>query len=293
MDLNEFKSIALPQLEDTLLEELEIGVPTKGSLFETMTYSVKAGGKRIRPLLLLATIQSLGGNINSGLLAASALEYIHTYSLIHDDLPAMDDDALRRGQPTNHIIYGEALAILAGDGLLTLGFELLAKSPLTEKQKVRLILALSKAAGANGMVVGQVSDMEGESQKLTLTDLQNIHKKKTGELLKFAAYAGAVIVDADQETETQLVKFASHLGLAFQIRDDILDVIGTTAELGKETGMDAVHQKSTYPGLLTLAGAKKELAEELAKAQTSLANLDNKSVTDTQLLEDFITLLEI
>lgn len=293
MDLNEFKSIALPQLEDTLLEELEIGVPTKGSLFEAMTYSVKAGGKRIRPLLLLATIQSLGGNIKSGLLSASALEYTHTYSLIHDDLPAMDDDALRRGQPTNHIIYGEALAILAGDGLLTLGFELLAKSPLTEKQKVRLILALSKAAGANGMVVGQVSDMEGESQKLTLTDLQNIHKKKTGELLKFAAYAGAVIVDADQETETQLVKFASHLGLAFQIRDDILDVIGTTAELGKETGMDAVHQKSTYPGLLTLAGAKKELAEELAKAQTSLANLDNKSVADTQLLEDFITLLEI
>ncbi|WP_157455523.1 polyprenyl synthetase family protein [Carnobacterium maltaromaticum] len=293
MDLNEFKSIALPQLEGTLIEELEIGVPTKGSLFEAMTYSVKAGGKRIRPLLLLATIQSLGGNIKSGLLAASALEYIHTYSLIHDDLPAMDDDALRRGQPTNHIIYGEALAILAGDGLLTLGFELLAKSPLTEKQKVRLILALSKAAGANGMVVGQVSDMEGESQKLTLTDLQNIHKKKTGELLKFAAYAGAVIVDADQETETQLVKFASHLGLAFQIRDDILDVIGTTAELGKETGMDVVHQKSTYPGLLTLAGAKKELAEELAKAQTSLANLDNKSVADTQLLEDFITLLEI
>ncbi|MGX7417435.1 polyprenyl synthetase family protein [Carnobacterium gallinarum] len=294
MTLDQFKMTMLPKLEETLKQQLAENMPADSTLYQAMNYSVEAGGKRIRPLLLLATIQVLSGNVESGLLVATALEYIHTYSLIHDDLPAMDDDALRRGKPTNHIVYGEALAILAGDGLLTYAFELVGESPfLTNQQRVKLVVALAKAAGPTGMVLGQVADIEGEDQQLPLSELQKVHQKKTGELLKFAAYAGAVIANADTATEKSLVEFASHIGLAFQIRDDILDVIGTTAELGKETGMDTIHQKSTYPNLLTLDGAKEALNLELNLARKSIIELEQTLAIDTSLLSGFIELLEI
>lgn len=294
MNLTQFQADILPQLEMDLTKQLSKILSTESSLYQSMNYSVAAGGKRIRPLLLLATIQSLGGNVASGFPVAVALEYIHTYSLIHDDLPAMDDDALRRGKPTNHMVYGEAMAILAGDGLLTYAFEMIGESPdLTEGQRVKLMTGLAKAAGPTGMVLGQVEDMEGEKTQLPLEALQKVHQKKTGELLKFAAYAGGVVAQVDATTEKILTAFASHLGLAFQIRDDILDVVGTTAELGKETGMDSIHQKSTYPNLLTLEGSKNALKDELEQAELIILELEKKLTINASLLRDFIGLLDI
>lgn len=261
-----------------------------GTLKEAMLYSLEAGGKRIRPLLLFATLKAFGSKPEAGLDAAAAIEMIHTYSLIHDDLPSMDDDDLRRGKPTNHKVFGEAAAILAGDALLTLSFRLLADIPediADGETKLSLITKLSGAAGAEGMVGGQIADMEGEGKQLSLKELEYIHINKTGRLLMYSVIAGAELANAAPEIKDKLATFAHHIGLAFQIRDDILDLVGNEAEIGKRVGSDALNEKSTYPALLTLEGAKKALNEHIEQAQALLS----QTGLDTDMLEQITNLI--
>lgn len=264
--LNHYKQ----QLETNLIKAIE-ALQAPQSLQEAMKYSLTAGGKRIRPLLLFATIHAYGKDPQAGMATASALEMIHTYSLIHDDLPSMDDDDLRRGRPTNHKVYGEALAILAGDGLLTYSFELISNDDqLNNEDKVWLIQLLAKNAGPVGMVGGQVADIEAENKELTMKELEYIHQHKTGKLLSFSVLAGAKIAGANNEELKLFEEFSQHIGLAFQISDDILDVIGDEELIGKPIGSDDGKSKSTYPALLTLDGAKEQLAYHTKQAKTAL-----------------------
>ncbi|WP_066060681.1 polyprenyl synthetase family protein [Neobacillus soli] len=246
----------------TLVERLD----APQSIKESMIYSLEAGGKRIRPLLLFATLDAFGIDPQKGLLAASAIEMIHTYSLIHDDLPSMDNDDLRRGKPTNHKVFGDAIAILAGDALLTYSFEVIGKIPSefsTPDTKLKLVMEMAKAAGTEGMVGGQVADMEGEGKSLTLEELEYIHIHKTGKLLGFSVLAGAILAEASQNQLNNLSIFARHLGLAFQIQDDILDLVGNQQVIGKPVGSDSANLKSTYPQLLSLEGARAALQKQI------------------------------
>ncbi|MGG0716548.1 polyprenyl synthetase family protein [Robertmurraya massiliosenegalensis] len=255
---------------------------------ESMLYSLEAGGKRIRPMLLFATIDAFGEKIDKGLLTAAAIEMVHTYSLIHDDLPSMDNDDLRRGRPTNHKVYGDAFAILAGDALLTYSFQLIAETAdVNADTKLNLIRELAIAAGAEGMVGGQVADMNGENRSLTLDELEYIHIHKTGKLLAFSAVAGALLAGASSTAIEQFKSFAHHLGLAFQIRDDILDLEGNEEKLGKRVGSDEFNHKSTYPSLLTMDGAKKALAREIEQAKKIL----QETGLNTVLLEELTDLV--
>jgi geranylgeranyl diphosphate synthase type II len=244
-------------------------------LLEAMNYSLTAGGKRIRPLLVFATLRAFEKEEEIGIPAACAVEMIHTYSLIHDDLPSMDNDDLRRGKPTNHKVFGEAAAILAGDALLTQSFQVLTESShpdVCDSTKLQLVLELAKAAGAEGMVGGQVADMEGEQKALSLEELEYIHKHKTGKLLTFCVRAGAILAGASQEQLHQLDAFSVHLGLAFQIRDDILDIEGNEEQLGKPVGSDTENDKTTYPSLLGMEEAKSKLRYHINQAKECLWN---------------------
>ena len=249
-------------------------------LVEAMEYSLMAGGKRIRPAFLLATLASLNKDITIGYNAACALEMIHTYSLIHDDLPAMDNDDYRRGQLTNHKVFGEALAILAGDALLTHAFSLLTLDSeevehVSDWAKLRMVQELSSYAGPKGMVGGQVLDMISEnSPSLTLAELYAIHQHKTADLLICSVRFGCYLGQASKQQFDALTEFAKHIGLAFQIQDDILDEIGDENKLGKKVGSDRANEKTTFVSLLGLEGAREKLAyhverskEELKKAQ--------------------------
>ncbi|WP_369810526.1 polyprenyl synthetase family protein [Guptibacillus hwajinpoensis] len=241
------------------------------TLREAMLYSIHAGGKRIRPILMLATVEAFGHPIEKAIPAACAVEMIHTYSLIHDDLPAMDDDDLRRGKPTNHKVFGEAAAILSGDALLTQSFEIIADSSLTSDQKVEIIKLLAHSAGPGGMVGGQMADLDGEKQELALEKLEYIHHHKTGKLLVFSVIAGAIIAHASDSQRSHLKEFGEHMGLSFQISDDILDVEGDQEKIGKSPGSDENNDKSTYPKLLTLDGAKEKLTFHFEEALKHLS----------------------
>lgn len=240
-------------------------------LFEAMDYSVAAGGKRFRPLLLIAAAEFLGQPATAGVYqAASALEMIHTYSLIHDDLPAMDDDELRRGRPTNHKVFGEALAILAGDGLLTEAFHLVSQADLPAEAVLAITQLFANAAGANGMIAGQVLDIQSENRQITLETLQKMHRRKTGALIRAAVAAATALVPHPAEAGSVLLRYAEHLGMAFQIRDDLLDVIGDEQTIGKKTGADQALHKSTYVSLLGIAGAETALDAECDHAAAAL-----------------------
>ncbi|MFF2286355.1 polyprenyl synthetase family protein [Peribacillus butanolivorans] len=257
---------------------------------EAMTYSLEAGGKRIRPLLVFAVLEAFGKNLKTGIPAAAAIEMIHTYSLIHDDLPAMDDDDLRRGKPTNHKVFGEAVAVLAGDALLTYSFQLVTDMidpEVTAEMKLNLVSEIAKSAGAEGMVGGQVADMEGESKQLTLKELEYIHEHKTGKLLTASIISGAILAGANNEQHQHLRDFAYHLGLAFQIRDDILDIEGSVELIGKPVGSDEGNHKSTYPSLLTLDGAKEKLGYHIKLAHNALG----KTNLQTSLLNELTDLI--
>ena len=272
----------IPQIEETMFALVsKIDAPV--DLKDSMLYSLKAGGKRIRPLFVLAVLELYRKNLQDGLIVGAVIEIIHTYSLIHDDLPSMDNDDFRRGKPTNHKVYGEALATLAGDALNTLAFGILARMDVTAEKRIELVQLLSVAAGAEGMVGGQVLDMEGEQRQLNLTELEQVHVNKTGALLRFSIEAGAVLADASKQDRATLKEYAHHIGLAFQIQDDILDIEGTTEELGKTAGKDVASDKSTYPALLTLDGAKEKLAEHYQHAINALDQLP----IDASLLRDF------
>ena len=214
--------------------------PSYGALKDAMSYSLLSGGKRIRPALTLAVCRLFGG---------SGLEMVHTYSLIHDDLPCMDDDDFRRGQPTNHKVYGEANAVLAGDGLFTAAFATLAKAPLPPERICRGIATLAQAAGPHGMVGGQVLDLLGEGQSLTEEEITTIEALKTGCMIEAAARLGAIAANSTPEEEAAAAAYARKLGLAFQIQDDLLDVVGSEAEFGKPIGSDAAKEKSTFVAL--------------------------------------------
>ncbi|MGL4336411.1 MAG: polyprenyl synthetase family protein [Turicibacter sp.] len=244
-------------------------------LKESMRYSLSVGGKRLRPLLIFAVLDSANISVEVGYSVACALEMIHTYSLIHDDLPAMDDDALRRGKPTNHVVFGEATAILAGDSLLTFAFEVIAKDQkLPVEKRLELMLQLSKAAGPTGMVAGQVLDMGAEEVPVSLEALKNIHVNKTGKLIEYGIVAGAILADFDPLMIAKLSQYAYHLGLAFQIKDDILDIEGSTEVLGKVVGSDVTNGKSTYVSLTSLDEAKQMLDDEIQAALDLLSELD-------------------
>jgi geranylgeranyl diphosphate synthase type II len=265
-------------------------------LFDSMVYSLDAGGKRFRPLLLLATVDFFGQTLeNSHYEIAAALEMIHTYSLIHDDLPAMDDDDLRRGKPTNHKVYGEGLAILAGDALLTESFHLVSEIEVESALKVELIRLLAKASGSAGMIAGQVEDVLGEGKKINFRELQKMHQKKTGMLIQFAVEAGVLMSTQSFEMKKWLLEYAQNVGIAFQIRDDLLDVLGDGAAIGKKVGADEAHNKNTYVSLLGIEGATKAFENHCDLATESLQkakDLLNKS-EEVTLLEIIIEELKV
>ncbi|MGG5255115.1 polyprenyl synthetase family protein [Neobacillus sp. SM06] len=268
------------QLLEDELQTLIARLDAPPVIKEAMFYSLSAGGKRIRPLLLFATMEAFGTDPKRGLMAAAAIEMIHTYSLIHDDLPSMDNDDLRRGKPTNHKVFGDAIATLAGDALLTYSFEVMGNIPeeyTSPETKIKLIVEMAKAAGTEGMVGGQVADMYGEGKKITIEELEYIHIHKTGKILSFCVTAGALLSRAVPKQLNNLALFAHHLGLAFQIQDDILDIEGNEELIGKPVGSDRDNQKSTYPLLLSMAGAKNALAEHIQMAKYYLANTNLKT----------------
>ena len=248
-------------------------------LREAMAYSLLAGGKRLRPVLVLMAAEACRGDAESALPAACALEMVHTYSLIHDDLPAMDDDDLRRGRPTCHKQFGEALAILAGDALLTLAFEILAKEIQPPETALACCRDLASAAGAMGMVGGQVLDLEAEEScrnplyETTLEQLESIHRRKTGRLFTCSLVMGARIAGADLPTRDRLEMYGKYVGLAFQIADDLLDVTGDQVKMGKGVGKDADHGKLTYPALLGVDESRNRAEDLIRRAQTVIEPL--------------------
>ena len=250
-------------------------------LLEAMTYSLMAGGKRFRPVLCIAAAEAVGGAMEEVMPAACALEMVHTYSLIHDDLPAMDDDDLRRGKATCHKAFDEATAILAGDALLTLAFQTLSAITDDNDQQavkwLRLIQLISHAAGYCGMIQGQMLDIGSEGSQLTLNELKSMHRLKTGALIEVSARCGAELVDADSSQIQLLESYARHIGLAFQVTDDILNVEGDPAIMGKAVGTDNLRQKSTYPSLLGLEESKTFARELIDNALQALVSFDHKA----------------
>ncbi|MDQ7095799.1 polyprenyl synthetase family protein [Desulfosporosinus sp. PR] len=269
----------------SMIEEYIARIPWgKDILNESMAYSLVGGGKRIRPVLALASAEAVGGNPEKVLPAAAALELIHTYSLIHDDLPALDNDDYRRGRLSNHKVFGEANAILAGDGLLTYAFEFLTEPSLGQPgQQLRVIREVAVAAGKNGMVGGQVLDIAGEGKQLSLAEIEEIHKGKTGALLTVSARLGGILAGAAEQEIEALTRYAQALGLAFQIKDDILDVVGDSETLGKPVGSDLRQGKSTYVSLLGLEEATRQLHSQTEKAQAALKLLGEKSAFLSEL----------
>ena len=263
-----------------------------GVVRAAMRYSVAGGGKRIRPALVLACCRLCGGDVNDAIDAACALELIHTYSLIHDDLPCMDDDDLRRGKPACHKRYGESFALLAGDALLTEAFHLVSTAPLAQKKPetaLRVIAILSAEAGERGMIGGQVLDLRSEGQAIAIDRLRTMDEKKTGALMRAACTIGGVIAGADDLQLAALTRYAEDVGQAFQILDDILDVTSDEATLGKPIGSDAESEKSTYVSLLGLDGAKNEAAALTKRAIDALAPFGEKASFLVQLAQSLLT----
>ncbi len=261
---------------------LENYVPAKSNpqskIYEAMRYSLFAGGKRLRPILMLETAKMCGKDWEDIKPFACALEMIHTYSLIHDDLPAMDDDDLRRGKPTNHIVFGEDIAILAGDALLNKAFEIVSEAEYSDcKNALKAISVLATASGSEGMIGGQVVDLDSEGKDISLSQLQYIHLLKTGALIRAACVVAAVIADVSDEEKKAIDEFATALGVAFQIRDDILDVIGQTELLGKPVGSDETMQKNTYVSLLGIEKSEELVKEYSEKAIKSLECFGEKA----------------
>ncbi len=249
-------------VEEQLVKELNEANPLDKTLCESMKYSLMAGGKRLRPVLLMAAADAVGAKGTDYLTTGCAMEMIHTYSLIHDDLPAMDDDDYRRGKLTNHKVYGAGMATLAGDALLTLAFEVMLRQQGVSAEKlVQVVREISTAAGPDGMVGGQALDMESEGKQISMETMKNIHLGKTGALFRAAIRSGAILGGASEEALQALTVYADNFGLAFQITDDILDVIGDEQVIGKPVGSDEKNHKSTYVTLTSLEEAQK-LAQE-------------------------------
>lgn len=282
----------LKSIEQGLMTEIQALPSDQERLKSAMTYAVAAGGKRLRPILLLATCQLAGGNPHDCLPMALALEMIHTYSLIHDDLPGMDNDDLRRGKPTLHIQFDQATAILAGDAFLTMAFELASKAKISDREKVSLLARLSRYAGPNGMIAGQMLDIQSETKDIRLEQLEKIHQEKTGKLILFAVEAGLAFGNLSDLENQALISYAKHYGLAFQIQNDLQDVLWDSDQSGKVVGKDQELEKNTYPSLLGVEGALAYLQEQGQAALESLQFLKEKTSQEKQAKEVLIALLD-
>lgn len=276
-------------VETSLDASLPLAYPEK--IYESMRYSLLAGGKRLRPILCIATCELLGGTVDMAMPTACALEMIHTMSLIHDDLPSMDNDDFRRGKPTNHKVYGEDIAILAGDGLLAYAFEYLTVNTenVDAKQLLKVVTRLGKAVSAAGLVGGQVVDLDSEGKTdISVETLNFIHAHKTGALLEASVLSGADLAGANDEQLSRLRTYAQNIGLAFQIIDDILDITATAEELGKTAGKDLAAQKATYPSLWGLEESKVQADKLIAEAKDALS-IFGDDAAPLEALADFIT----
>ena len=295
MDLSEYLRARQADIEAALARVLPCPPDCPAVVADAMRYSVTAGGKRLRPILCLASADAVGGDRALAMPAACAIELIHTYSLIHDDLPAMDDDTMRRGRPTLHVVAGEGMAILAGDGLQAEAFHLLAREPRSSEpailsRKLRTLEVIATAAGCTGMVGGQALDLAavtpegngGPRQPLDAEALRTMHAKKTGALIRAAAAAGAIMGGGDEGAIDAIDRCAAELGLAFQIVDDILDVEGASADLGKTAGKDAASGKPTYPSMYGLEGSRRLARECILRAEH---HLRGAGLGDARLLE--------
>lgn len=262
------------------------------TLYDSMRYSLNAGGKRIRPILLMAACEFCGGTAEEALPYACALEYLHTYSLIHDDLPCMDDDELRRGQPTNHMVYGDGVATLAGDGLQAAAYEAMQRDMLLYfdnfdalKSRIRAAYEIAKGAGVTGMVAGQIADVEAENKRCSKELLDYIHLTKTAAMIVGAVRAGARLGDCSKDELENLTVYAENLGLAFQVCDDILDVEGNQDLLGKEVGHDEANSKATYPALYGLDESKEKLRQLTDAAKNAVAEYYDNAELFVELAE--------
>ena len=282
MDLKSYLKERCALVDEALERYLPGETDLPFSVHRAMRYSVFAGGKRIRPVLMLAACEAVGGTPDLAIPAACAMEMIHTYSLIHDDLPAMDDDDFRRGRPTNHKVFGEAIAILAGDALLTEAFILMSSPEYAAKvgpaRLLPVIQEIGICAGSRGMVGGQVVDMESEGKKdIDLATVQYIHTHKTGALMKASVKAGAILGGAEGDLLVAMTRYGEAIGLAFQIADDILDIEGTTEQIGKDAGSDQARGKATYPAVMGLADSKRRAQELVDLALESLSPFGEKA----------------
>jgi geranylgeranyl diphosphate synthase type II len=277
-DLRAYLKARQKEVDRTLDRFLPKASTKPATIHQAMRYSLFAGGKRLRPILCLAAAEACGGLTNSALPLACALECIHTYSLIHDDLPSMDNDDFRRGRATCHKVYGDGIAILAGDALLTIAFEIAAAAEGWSRYDLREIFReISIAAGSRKLIAGQVADLEGEGKKLNLTQLRYIHENKTAALLTTSVRLGAMSANATPTKLRAISEFGYALGLAFQVIDDILDVTQTSEKLGKSAGKDAAAQKATYPAVLGLEKSRREAGRLTRRAHDALRPLGRKA----------------
>jgi geranylgeranyl diphosphate synthase type II len=271
MDFSHYWSARQKRVDAALHKFLPPANTKPKTIHQAMRYSLFAGGKRLRPVICLATAEVISGKSDEALPLACAVECIHTYSLIHDDLPCMDNDDFRRGKPTSHKVYGEAIAVLAGDALLTIAFEMAASCRAWPRYShADVIHELAVASGSQALIAGQVADAEGEGKKISPAELRYIHQNKTAALITTSIRLGAMSANATPKQLANLTEFGQSLGLAFQVIDDILDVTQTTEKLGKSAGKDITAQKATYPALLGLEKAKKEADKLTARARAAL-----------------------
>ena len=278
--LKTYLSARLKLVDRALDHHLPRATAKPATIHKAMRYSLFAGGKRLRPILCLAAAEACGGAPARALPHACAVECIHTYSLIHDDLPCMDDDDFRRGKPTSHKVFGEGVAVLVGDALLTIAFEILAHASETPRHRMpALVRELATASGSHWLIGGQVADLEGEGKNINGGELKFIHRSKTAALLTTAIRLGAMSANADAAKLKNLTLFGQSLGLAFQVIDDILDVTQTSEKLGKSAGKDVAAQKATYPAIFGLEKSRKEAQRLTAQARRALEPLGNKSDT--------------
>lgn len=299
MDFKQKYEVWVEQVNTALDNYIELkGTPEK-TIYEAMKYSLNAGGKRLRPILVLATGEIFGGRAEDVLPYACAIEMIHTYSLIHDDLPAMDNDDYRRGKLTNHKVFGEAVAILAGDALLNYAFEIIMKDmvkksegQITITNKANSANIIAKASGATGMIGGQIIDLQSEGKQISQELLEYMHKCKTGALIKAPILASAALFNADEEDFKALEFFAEKLGLAFQIKDDILDIEGDLKTLGKMTGSDIANGKSTYVSILGIEESKRMLKSITKEASKRLGDRFGNRAEFLQSLADYLVIRE-
>lgn len=288
MDLKPYLVARIALIDHALNGFLPKASAKPATLHQAMRYSLFAGGKRLRPVLTLAAAEACGGTVAGALPAAGAVECIHTYSLVHDDLPCMDDDDLRRGRPTNHKVFGEGVAVLAGDALLTIAFEILAQAKPAARYPIAAHIGeLAHAAGSKWLIGGQVADLEGEGKKLSGAELQYIHRCKTAALLTASIRLGAMSANATPKQLAALTEFGQALGLAFQVIDDILDVTQTTEKLGKTAGKDVKAIKATYPAVFGLDRSRSEAHRLTRKAHTALKPFGKKANT-LRALADYL-----